>query len=154
VIDTAKRGHLAFVTGNTYQIAILNKLLPPGFKIELEESVKKNYEAKQAALRKAALAPKKKKVIAPVSTATTSAVVTQLPSASTASTHLKKMPTTLSGAAIGVGIDTTGEEMHEAHIHKIAGKAPVSATNIPISKAPQAASPQHSGLNKAASVTS
>ncbi len=46
MIDTAKRGHLAFVTGNTYQIAILNKLLPPGFKIELEESVKKNYEAK------------------------------------------------------------------------------------------------------------
>lgn len=35
VIDTAKRGHLAFLNGNTYQIAHLNKLLPPGFKIEL-----------------------------------------------------------------------------------------------------------------------
>jgi hypothetical protein len=74
VIDTAKRGHLAFINGNTYQIAILNKLLPPGFKIELEESVKKNYEAKQAAQRKAALAPKKKKVVPAQST-----VVTQLP---------------------------------------------------------------------------
>jgi hypothetical protein len=36
--------------------------LPPGFKIELEETVKRNYEAKQAAQKKALLAPKKKKV--------------------------------------------------------------------------------------------
>lgn len=62
VIDTAKRGHLAYINANTYQIAHLNKLLPPGFKIEFEETVKKNYEAKQAAQKKALLAPKKKKV--------------------------------------------------------------------------------------------
>jgi hypothetical protein len=48
-IDTAKRGHLAFVNANIYQAAILNKLLPPGFKIEFEEVVKRNYEQKLAA---------------------------------------------------------------------------------------------------------
>ena len=121
VIDTAKRGHLAFINGNTYQIAILNKLLPPGFKIELEESVKKNYEAKQAAQRKAALAPKKKKVAPAQST-----VVTQLPTPSTL-THLKKMPTTLSGATIG----NVEEDIHMADtLPKIANKAPVSAMAV------------------------
>ena len=40
-------------------------MLPPGFRIEVEETVKRNYE-KQAAMRKAALLPKKKKIVAPI----------------------------------------------------------------------------------------
>jgi hypothetical protein len=42
--DTSKRGHLAFVNANIYQAAILNKLLPPGFRIEVEDIVKRSYE--------------------------------------------------------------------------------------------------------------
>ena len=41
-----KRGHLAFVNANIYQAAILNKILPPGFRIEVEDTVKRNYEYK------------------------------------------------------------------------------------------------------------
>lgn len=54
VQEEAKRGHLAFVNANIYQAAILNKLLPAGFKIDFVENVQKSYESKLAAQRKAA----------------------------------------------------------------------------------------------------
>jgi hypothetical protein len=47
--DTSKRGHLGLINCNIYQAAILNKLLPPGFKIDVEEIVKRTYEQKLAA---------------------------------------------------------------------------------------------------------
>lgn len=34
---------VGFVTANTYQAATLNKLLPQGFKIDLEDIVQRNY---------------------------------------------------------------------------------------------------------------
>jgi len=37
------RGHLAFVSANVYQGATLNKLLPPGFKIDTVEAVQRSY---------------------------------------------------------------------------------------------------------------
>lgn len=37
------RGHLAFVSPNVYQAATLNKLLPPGFKIDTVENVQRSY---------------------------------------------------------------------------------------------------------------
>jgi hypothetical protein len=55
------------VNADTYQAATLNKLLPPGFKIELVETLHRNYEnklaAQETARRKLALMqnnPKKK----------------------------------------------------------------------------------------------
>lgn len=44
--DGPKRGHLAFVNADTYQAAILNKLLPPKYRIEIVDSVQRNYELK------------------------------------------------------------------------------------------------------------
>jgi hypothetical protein len=52
--EETKRGHLAFLDADIYQAATLNKLLPPGFKIEAEDVVKRSYLQKQAALKKAA----------------------------------------------------------------------------------------------------
>ena len=43
-----KRGHLAFVTADTYKAATLNKLLPPGFRIEIVETLQRNYENRLA----------------------------------------------------------------------------------------------------------
>ena len=40
---------VGFVQANTYQAAILNKLLPRGFKIDLEEIVQRNLQQRQAA---------------------------------------------------------------------------------------------------------
>lgn len=48
------RGHLAFVTANIYQAAVLNKLLPPGFKIDTVEAVQKTYAQKQNAMKRQA----------------------------------------------------------------------------------------------------
>jgi hypothetical protein len=47
--EEVKRGHLAFVNANIYQAAVLNKLLPPRFKIDFVENVQKAYETKLAA---------------------------------------------------------------------------------------------------------
>lgn len=41
---TVKRGHLAYVNADTYQAATLNKILPPGFRIEIVEILQRNYE--------------------------------------------------------------------------------------------------------------
>jgi hypothetical protein len=50
-----KRGHKAFLNADIYQAAILNKLLPHGFRIEVLEVVLRNYEQKQQQQKKAKL---------------------------------------------------------------------------------------------------
>jgi hypothetical protein len=48
-----KRGHRAFVNADIYQAAILNKILPAGFKIEVLEIVQRNYEQRVQQQRRA-----------------------------------------------------------------------------------------------------
>jgi len=38
-VDGPKRGHKAFINADIYQAATLNKLLPPGFRIEILDIV-------------------------------------------------------------------------------------------------------------------
>ena len=41
-----KRGHLAFVNADIYQAAILNKMVPPMYRIDVVDIVQRNYEQK------------------------------------------------------------------------------------------------------------
>jgi hypothetical protein len=97
-----KRGHLAFVNADIYQAAILNKLLPPKYRIEVVDIVQRNYEQKiqqqkrqrqlqeqQMKKQQMQLAALKQKHIAPPTPAPIAAM------------NAKKQPTTMSGQVIG-----------------------------------------------------
>ena len=121
-------------------------MLPPGFQIQLHETVQKNYEAKLAAQKKAQLAPKKKKV-APITQVSSG----QQSSMAALTVTKKGGPTTLSGAPI-IGSDLE-HDLADGHHPKVAQKTPAAVASVKSTQHINS-SPVPNALTKAASVTS
>jgi guanylate kinase len=94
-----KRGHKAFLNADVYQAAILNKMLPPGFKIEILEIVQRNYEYKIQQQKKAKQHQELmlKKQQQQMAAAKHKHVAPPTPAPIAAMNAAKKMPTTLGG---------------------------------------------------------